>query len=190
MLDGRPEVLVDLDGVVYDWVGTMSGYLQYQGIEAPMELYSQWSVWEDWGISKGEFLRLWRMGVEDKVIYAQGALIEGAREALWYLSDQEYHIHFITNRLTKFGLHKEIVENTVSWLREAAVPYRSLSFTHNKGVKAEFGIDDSPDNIEQMQDAGVGAYLFTAPHNLGESSLPRVDSWAEFIDQVEGMNHG
>lgn len=192
MINGRPEIIVDLDNTVYDWIATVAGYLHYQGVDVDIADYQSWEVWEDWDIPKGQFDRLWRMGIEDDVIYRQGPIIEGARDALWQLSDMEFHITLATNRLSKFGLYSKIIDNTVDWLREAAIPYRGLLFTGNKGIMgASFGLDDSPEYVRQMQEAGIAAYLFDAPHNQGDTDLGRITEWSTFVEQVEGMtDHG
>jgi 5'(3')-deoxyribonucleotidase len=164
----RPTILVDLDGVVYDWVGQMAQYLHIQGvIEDPVKAiqdHHTWEIWEDWGIPEGEFMRWWRLGVEGKWIYAMGGLIPGARTALWRLSDMEWNIHIATSRLTKFGLHDKIVENTVDWLRSNNIPYRNLSFTANKrDIIADAAVDDNESNLSAY--FHVRPYLFGAPHN-------------------------
>ena len=186
----RPEIIVDLDGVVYPWAEVMAEYIgTYQGVDIGDGTYSQWSVWEDWGIPEGEFMRYWRMAIEDEVIYAQGPPIPGAREALWYLSDTEFHITLATSRLNRFGLHQKVVENTIKWLREACIPYRSLAFIENKKILgARYGIDDKPSNVQDMKHAGIQAYLFSAPHNQEVEEMDRVNSWSEFVEQIEGVD--
>lgn len=184
----RPTVIVDLDNVVYDWCGSMARWLannrafnfprmtvkdfepdtlfnyQLSDSEIAMRKYSQWAVWDDWKIPKGEFIRWWRLGVEAGEIYGQGPLIPGARNALWKLSDAEWDIHIATSRLTKFGLHDRIVENTSFWLRDNNIPYRQLSFTDSKTrILADAIVDDRWDNMD-MQVHGQ-CFEFGAPHN-------------------------
>lgn len=186
----RPEIVVDLDGVVYDWVTTMSQWLEYNGIPAPVEDHQTWRVWEDWMIPEGMFMRYWRIGIEQDVVYRQGPVMEGAAQALWYLSDNEFHITFATDRLSKFGLNKQVVDNTTAWLYDAGLPYRSLMFTANKDVRgAMFGIDDKPANVVAMQEADIAGFLYDAVHNQ-DADLPRVKTWMEFIEQIEGAYNG
>ena len=183
----RDEIVIDIDNVIYDWVEVMAQYLEYHGYAIDRSAYANWAVWEDWLIPKGAFMRFWRMGVEDGVIYGQGPAIEGARDALWYLSDAEWHITLATNRLSKFGLHRQVIDNTTQWLREANIPYRSLAFISNKGIQgAKFGLDDNPANVQQMAEAGMHAMLFSAPHNTNVNDLIRVANWTEVLDQIEG----
>lgn len=178
----RKSILVDLDGVVYDWVHTMAWWLKNNGaltkpVQELIESYSTWEIWDDWGIPEGEFMRWWRLGIEEGVIYKKGYDIDGARRALWQLSDAEWDIHIATSRLTKFGLHDSIVENTAYWLRENNIPYRSLSFTDRKSeILADAIVDD---NLINFGGAGHGVqFLFGAPHN--RSTL----TWDTIIEEL------
>jgi len=168
-MNKRPVILVDLDNVVYDWTRSMANWLYHNKATttAPprlMELYNQWAVWEDWGIPKGEFDRWWRLGIEEGAIYGKGPIIPGAREALWRLSDAEWHIHIATSRLTKFGLHDKVVQNTAQWLRENNIPYRDLSFVDDKTrIMADAIVDDKASNMDPRVHGRM--FLFGAPHN-------------------------
>lgn len=194
----RPVILVDLDNVVYDWAQSMARWLdrnhvlhfprttlktyepdtkfnhQLSQSEIAMREYKTWEVWEDWGIPKGEFIRWWRLGVEAEQIYAQGPLIAGARNALWRLSDAEWDIHIATSRLTKFGLHDQIVVNTASWLRDNNIPFRNIHFTDDKiAIIADAIVDDRADNMANNETGGFHGevpdmqFLFPANHNMG-----------------------
>ena len=208
-MNTRPVVLVDLDNVVMDWVKNMALWLDDNGaldhlkeekiyrpldIEHPilgfyqvsdivniaMAKYSQWSVWDDWKIPKGEFMRWWRLGIEAGEVYGNGPLIEGAREALWKLSDAEWNIHIVSNRLSKFGLHDQILINTAKWLKENNIPYRDFSLTSDKhSIHADAMIDDRADNMN-TESHGT-CFLFPAAHNQALS----VNS--KFIVQEPGI---
>lgn len=184
----RPVILVDLDNVVYDWTRAIAEFLEINGafrsrdlrarltervgeyvstednVTYAMQLYSQWAVWDDWGIPKGEFMRWWRLGVEQGWVYGLGPEIPGARRALWKLSDAEWHIHIATSRLTKFGLHDKIAENTARWLRDHNIPYRDLSLVSDKKrILADAIVDDKAENMNNYVHKRV--FHFGAPHN-------------------------
>lgn len=186
----RTEIVVDLDNVVYPWTDVILQYLAYQGDiddwEYAATKYTQWAIWEDIGLSKGHFDRRWRQAIEDGVLYAQGQPIDGAVEALWQLSDAEFHVTIATSRLNKFGLHHVVVENTVSWLREAGVPYRSLLFTDNKAIGgAAYVIDDSPKHLDQGRSVGATPILFDAPHNADKAGYLRAHDWRAVLYIIE-----
>lgn len=162
-------ILVDLDNVVYDWARAMAQWLVDNGmlrdVADAMERYTQWSIWEDWDIPKGEFIRWWRLGIEAGAIYGEGPVISGAREALWQLSDAEWDIHIATSRLTKFGLHDKIIENTARWLRNNNIPYRNCHFTDDKlAISGAAIVDDRLDNMDVRVHGR--AFLFPANHNI------------------------
>lgn len=185
----RKVILVDLDNVVYDWAGTMAKWLAENGAvpsaEWAMRLYSNWEVWDDWGIPKGEFLRWWRLGIEAGEVYAKGDVIGGARHALWILSDQEWDIHIATSRLTKFGLHDQIVINTANWLKDNNIPYRNIHFTDNKtAIKADAIIDDRADNMTPSMH--VRTFLFPANHNQ-KGFVRRIDQATAWKGIVETL---
>lgn len=166
----RKVILIDLDNVVYGWVESMAQWLMDNGAAQGrshgmmMRSYKHWEVWEDWGIPKGEFIRWWRLGIEEEVIYAKGPLIHGARNALWKLSDAEWDIHIATSRLTKFGLHNQIVINTTHWLKENNIPYRNLLFVNNKrSIIADAIVDDRKDNMSK--EVHAQRFWFPANHN-------------------------
>jgi len=187
----RKTVLVDLDNVVYDWIHAVSVWLLSQGavgydtVEEMNADYTKWKVWESWGLSQGEFFRWWRLGIEQEVIYAQGRLIPGARDALWILSDNEWDIHIATSRLTKFGLNASIVHNTASWLHQANIPYRQLSLVDNKTlIKADAIIDDKAENMDLNVHDKV--FLFPANHNLERvvTEDEQLEAWAKIVDEL------
>lgn len=185
---GRPRILVDLDNVVYDWTRSMANWLYHNKATQTvpprlMEQYGQWAVWEDWGIPEGEFMRWWRLGIEEGVIYGKGPIVPGARNALWQLSDAEWDIQICTNRLTKFGLHDQIVYNTVSWLKDNAIPYRGLLFTADKKqVLAEAIVDDREDNTHKTMHDQV--FVFPTNHNQSRPVLPseQEEFWQNIVN--------
>jgi 5'(3')-deoxyribonucleotidase len=198
----RPVIIVDLDNVVYDWVGAMAQWLNTNSVlnfaneiievksygpitkaQIAISKYSQWAVWDDWNIPQGEFIRWWRLGVEAGEIYARGPLIPGARDALWRLSDAEWDIHIATSRLTKFGLHDRIVENTSSWLRDNNIPYRQLSFTNQKTrIIADAIVDDRADNMDPYFHERT--FLYAAPHNVAEPQ--ERCTWPDIVEALLG----
>lgn len=192
-MSNRPVILVDLDNVVYDWAYSMAHWLYVNHVTTKcrglMQDYKSWEVWEDWNIPKGEFIRWWRLGIEAGEIYGKGPLIPGARDALWKLSDAEWDIHIATSRLTKFGLHDRIVENTATWLRDNNIPYRNIHFTDDKtAIRAEAIVDDRADNMAH----GVhgATFEFPANHNQERSVTAdeQVRAWGEIVEQLTPLN--
>jgi 5'(3')-deoxyribonucleotidase len=190
----RKTILVDLDNVVYDWARAMAQWLAHNGAlhgYAPaeaMKQYVTWEVWNDWKISKGEFTRWWRLGIEAGEIYGKGPLIAGARDSLWRLSDNEWDIQIVTSRLTKFGLHDTIIENTASWLRNNNIPYRGCLFTNHKtDICADAIVDDRADNMI-VDEAGphLAGFVFPANHNKGRvvTVTEQREAWFDIVQTL------
>lgn len=182
----RPTILVDIDNVVYDWVKAVCDFLAIRGVidygdrAEYMAKYKHWEVWEDWGLSKGEFLRWWRIGVEDGFIYRQGNAIKGARDALWRLSDAEWHIHLVTARLSKKAAYDKVVTNTADWLLAENIPYRTLTVSEKGSdrhkIMADVLVDDSKGNFNP--DAHDVFFEFAAPHNGSYTT------WENILEQL------
>ena len=197
----RPTILIDLDHVVYDWIHAMAiwlarnyalpDYMYSAGrkpVSVALERYETWEVWDDWGMSEGEFMHWWRLGIEKGEIYAKGSSIPGARTALWQLSDAEWHIHIVTSRLTKFGLHDQVVNNTSLWLRNNNIPYRSISFVNDKtAICAEAIVDDREDNMI-IDEAGphLQGFLFPSNHNSSYhvSAAEQKGAWEKIVKEL------
>jgi 5'(3')-deoxyribonucleotidase len=190
MSKSRPRIIIDLDNVVYDFVRSMAQHLRYSGavdypVDELMLKYKNWSFWEDWNIPKGEFMRWWRLGVEDGSIYGEGPLIPGARNAMWRLSDAEWHIIIATSRFNLFGMHDTVAMNTVRWLREENIPYRELMFTGSKTlVQADAIVDDRADNMNRNNHGAT--FHFPAAHHTGEfvSEEYMEDYWASIVKEL------
>ena len=190
----RPTVLIDLDHVVYDFVQEMAFWLADNGVLAnPIKAAYQskgWKVWEEWGMSEGEFMRWWRLGVEAGWVYAEGTPIPGARDALWKLSDANWDIHIATMRLNKFGLHHAIIGNTIDWLKTHNIPYRQLSFMSNKkDLRANAIVDDVADNMDgAVMGVHNRTFLFPANHNqthqVGDAE--RRKAWENIVEELVG----
>lgn len=170
----RKTLLVDLDNVVYPWAEVMAHLTAIGGLSNsyPQDLmaaYKTWSIWDDWQIPKGGFDRVWEKGIETGQMWGVNGDMAAfplprSVQALWTLSDREWHIHIITHRLNKFRLHDKAVLNTAEWLKWANIPYRSLTFTENKHVVlGDVLIDDNPQNL--IEHPAPVKILYPAPHN-------------------------
>ncbi len=180
----RKHILVDLDNVLYPFVEYMAMVMS-QSTEAGseedpnalMNLYRHYELWNDWGIPKGQFTFWWERAI-DKGLYKQGNPYSGGVTALWQLSDAEWDINIVTARLNMFKLHDQVVVNTAEWLKFYGIPFRHLTFTHDKWrIQADAIIDDDPKNL-----IGHNAplkFLYPAPHNLGFRQDPKTHDFIE-----------
>ncbi len=173
-------ILVDLDGVVYGWVEHMAmlfATTTLTNYSAPelMNLHRSWEVWEDWDIPKGEFNHYWDHWIREGIMYSglfgdrRIEPILGAREGMWKLSDNGWHIHIVTSRFDRSGLHEEAAMSTVAWLADTGIPYDSLTFTADKhNIMGEVIVDDRAHNL--INHPAPIHYLYPAQHNQSLTS--------------------
>ncbi len=193
-MSDRKVVIVDLDNVVYDFIYGLASFITSgradsasPDIDAMMAKYKTWGIHEDWEMPWGELKRFWRLGVEQNQIYAKGPLIPGARRALWQLSDAEWDIHIVSNRLTDFGLHDTIAISTATWLRDNNIPYRQLSLVNNKHrIMADAIVDDRENNMRKASHGQT--FLFPANHNTGFQVQPneQYSYWQNIVKTLCG----
>lgn len=155
----RKIVNVDLDGVVYDFVGAMRSAFDYRHNIDAGERYesdpkdwpdpSQWSIWKEWPISYDEFYRVMYAEIRDNFVFRQGAPIEGAVEGMEALGDIGFHVRIVTSKTFR---DKTITEkarrSTLSWLATHDIHYDTIAFSDAEqgktSYKAHVVIDDKP----------------------------------------------
>ena len=187
----RPRIIIDLDHVVYDFVLTFAEWLSQNralgslNVASAMRKYTSWGFHDNWGMSKGEWMRWWRLGIEADYIYRQGNLIPGARDAIWRLNDAEWHVILATNRLNVFGMHDKIVESSVAWLRDKNIPYRELLFTTDKTmIMSEAIVDDVHANMDELVHGRE--FLFPSNHNSDHyvTDVEKREAWEGIVNDL------
>jgi len=114
-------------------------------------------------------------------------VMPGAAEALWRLSDAGVWIRIITHRLWVNWGHAVAVSDTVEWLDRHAIPYRDICFLGRKPeVESDCYVDDSPDVIDALRDAGNTVVVFDAPYNRHLEG-PRAETWSDVEQEVVRM---
>lgn len=187
----RAIINIDLDNVVYDFAGAFHDYAE-ERLQRELPVTQTWDFWDEWGITKGAWNFLFRQGVEEGAIWRSGRVIPGAIEALWQLSDDEKHIRLVTNRLAHSFGHDLAVEHTVRWLRDNAIPYRSLAVIGYGEQKSNYQaltlVDDSIENVNDWEMNMPGrAVLFDQPWNHSSEIGLRAYNWADVVKFVREM---
>lgn len=173
---------VDLDGVCAEHtLGFRTIVAQRLGVKPEsLPLERGWDFAE-WGFGPGALEDHHRHAVVEARMFRDLAVIDGAAEALWRLSDAGVWIRIITHRLYVNWGHQAAVTDTVEWLDAARIPYRDLCFLGAKPqVEADLYIDDSPGNVSALRLAGNEVIVFDQPYNRSMDG-PRASTW----DQVE-----
>ena len=182
---GRPAVTaegivlgVDLDGVCADYTSAFRSLVaEDRGVD-PESLTTDVS-WDfgEWGLDRDEFLRLHRIAVQERRMFRDMPVIDGASETLWRLSDAGVWIRIITHRLVTNWGHALIVSDTVEWLDSQRIPYRDLCFLGNKPeAQADVYVEDAPHNIDALRASGNLVIAFDQPYNRSMAG-PRAEAW-------------
>lgn len=183
-------VNVDLDGVVYPFHLALEQFaLKYRLIADDGDLQlpdvNQWNMWEDWGISYGQWKSVFRKGVEQGVVWGMGQPIYKSVESLWRLSDAGWNIRITTHRLVhKFGHHAAITQ-TADWLEQHNVPFWDICFlgkSPKSTLYANAIVDDNLQNVVEFRETWPDSVciLFDQPWNQEEGGDDyRATGWEE-----------
>lgn len=171
---------VDLDGVCADYTTAFAQVVAEERDIDVSELTTDVS-WDfaEWGLDRDEFLRLHRLGVQERHMFRDMPAMDGVADALWRLSDAGVWIRIITHRLVTNWGHAVIVSDTVEWLDTNRIPYRDLCFLGAKPeAQADTYIEDAPHNIASLRAGGNTVVVFDQPYNR-DLDGPRASNWAE-----------
>lgn len=193
----RPIVNVDLDGCLFDFVGAFGAYAEsVLGRKLPRPTI--WDFWTEWDISKEDWKDLFQEAVSAGLWLRQSALILGARKALQEISDREYHIRVLTTRLVHARGFGMAASDTVNWLEEAKIPYRSLAIIGPGDSKTNYEahaiIDDYAPQVEDFaRIPGRIGIVFDQPWNQDTTSQSeevfRARGWSETIKILTEQVH-
>ena len=175
-------ICVDMDEVMAD---TLAEHLrrynqQYDESVTTDDLVGK-GLWEITPLERRQQLRAF-LDAED--FFEDLPLIPGSQEVLKDLSSR-FEIFIATQAMS--------VPNSLGpkyrWLQRhfPFIPPTNYVFCGNKCIlRADYLIDDLPKNLDRFEGQGL---LYTAPHNLEETSFPRVNNWrevAEYFAQFSG----
>lgn len=156
---------IDLDGVVYDFVGAIRKFVSNRYPHMPL-LDTGPTCWDfydvDWGMSLEAFLALCDDSVDNGFVFWDGDPIPGSVEMMRRLKNAGHTLHIVTDR--SYGTKSKIA--TTAWLKAYDVPYDTLTFASDKTlVRTDFFIDDKPANVKALRDAGCHAFLLDLGRN-------------------------
>lgn len=174
----------DLDGVIYPFHPIIRDYIGVP-IDSPL---IQWDFWNDWTppMTTEEWKEHFHRGVAEKHVFYKGYPLPGSMFGLARLKSLGHSIHIVTDRPFD-GAY----EFTDAWLRRESVPFDTLTISPDKtAVSTDIFLDDKPDNVRALIEAGTYGVLRDQPWNREASaqSLPRIKNWLEFINLVKEKN--
>ena len=177
---------VDLDGVCADFYGRMRE-IASEWFERPIDELTKTPSYglEEWGVdSRIAYESLHRFAVLHRDLFRSAPMVPGARKYLRMLSYEGARIRIITHRLYLYFLHRISVEQTVEWLDNHGIPYWDLCFMRDKEqAGADIYLDDSPDNVVRLREAGFHTIGFGNSTNAHLAS-PRAESWEHAYELI------
>lgn len=168
----KKRIGIDIDGVLYDFVGTFRDYVALIEHVDPDTLpdLQEWASWTQWGLTKARCSELF-----DGYIHAggflRGALGEGWKEALHKLAEK-HHVILVTARGMAAGTvspHARAAKiDTLKWLDIEGLSHIPIAFSLRKDVLGlDAHIDDARHHLEECDAAGILPICYDASHNQG-----------------------
>lgn len=177
---------IDLDGVCYDFSGSLREYLVAHGIRFKHECPppTRWEFYFDWGMSTDEFLTHCHRGVEAGYVFTHGGPLDEAPQAIRRLMSAGHTIHIITHR--SFGKNGASESATRSWLDSHNFRFTSLTFAEDKTiVPTDWMIEDNLGNYDALDATACTPVLVDRAWNhIPDDARRRVSSIGEFADLV------
>lgn len=160
----RKRVLVDLDGVVYDFHSCLKYLVEaHFGVRLPPvdELFDRWDGHKRYLDTEMEHW-LWTEGVEKYGLFRHGHVLRGAIDGLNLIS-QDYDIIIGTHRPPNAR------QDTLEWIAFNRIPCKEVVLLWNEEPKswidADVIIDDKPENVVDFIISGRYGILWSRPWN-------------------------
>lgn len=204
----RPVVVVDIDGVVFDFNDALA-HAAVVITGRPLHSFppaEEWDFMPAWGISLEEYFGLLEEAVRNHDLFARGRPLPGSIagwRALRAMGSRPF-IHVATD--CGHGDTIELArEQRVRWLEAWGFDYDALTFTADKGAVARehlerghrvFAVDDRPKNFDQLVESGAVTLLAEQRWNRHVDTDRRVRDLAAFADLVDSttsylvLSHG
>jgi uncharacterized HAD superfamily protein len=182
----------DIDDVLFPWYARVHQACLEAGITNDVEP-TTWRPYEEYGITQEEWIAALDVVTTKGNLYLSTGPDEDAARALRSLVFDGHEIHLVTARGI-LGHSRLIKRHTVRWLERYGIPYKSLTFTRDKGGAArfkelDFFIDDNVQNWLDVGSTNTASYLLDRPWNqeLPSAMLDefRVRSVQEYVDIIK-----
>jgi 5'(3')-deoxyribonucleotidase len=189
----KPRIVVDIDGVLYDWHSTVRFLMmKYRGISLPdlPQLFDCWDGHTRY-LSPDDIAWLWTVGVE-KGLFRHGHVLKGSIQALEQLSEVA-DIVIATHRPAGAA------NDTLSWLAFHRVPCKEVHLLYHEEPKwvipADGIVDDKPENVlswaNERPERPRLAVLWRRPWNesVTQDQLSQLDPWVLHTNNWEEVIH-
>lgn len=171
-------IMVDCDGVVYDFSSNFNAWAGQSGHKA-----DKWDFYTDWGWTTEQFVKeLNAFGADGG--FADDIPIDGTQEAIRRLLEAGHRVTFVTD------IPPTAEADRGWWIDfyfpgcEYIVSRDKTSFIDEQSIGEFWGIDDRVENVQHLRENNVKGYLLSYPWNDFDTELPRVKTLDEFVDLV------
>ena len=175
------KVMLDLDGVIYDFQGAANAALSARYGYADIGEWTHWNYGKE-QVSKEAWSWLWSEEGSRAIWTATGPERKYGKEIGRYLG-LNYDLIIVTHRP---GC---VEEATAGWLKRAEIIYDELwvlDHTNEKSVYAKdcaYAIEDKPENVDDLLDNTYAKVIM--PKLMYSSTYSRVHQRLEKIDRLE-----
>jgi hypothetical protein len=180
-------VNLDLDGVVYDFEGTMRAFVEAELGAANLPVPTRWHVWEDWGMTVQEWERAFHGAVEWGV-FGRGLPVDGAIEGVKTLLEEGHQVRFVTHKVLESKRATKIAMiDVVDWLGAYDLVHRvdlAMVRGHKQAYTADVVVDDKPAVHEWAQPGSLNV-VFDQPWN--QTLTPRY--WTDRTTRAYGWEN-
>lgn len=180
----------DLDGVLYDFGGSVRRYLDYigrpYGFKGGESEPHTWNFFKYWKMDSSEFVQICHDGVDAGFIF-QGPTRPGAVEAMRKVKEMGHTNVIITDR--QFGSSPEKSHlATRHWLEFHEFPYDELYFSADKVcVPTDVFVEDKLENYDAITAAGTPCALITRPWNARRDKRRRIQDISDYPTLVRTL---
>ena len=126
-------------------------------------------------------------------IFESAKLIDGAKETIDYLVNNNHKIIFVTLRGDSNELYKSSLRVTLDYFNKYNIPYTKIIFDSNdkasicKAENIDVMLDDSLKVISRVNKTKTRAILFNSK-NKQNYGCEQVTSWQEFINIIKEIS--
>ena len=187
----KKTILVDCDGVVFNWEYAFNLWMEEHGFEAVEGHQFMYDMGDRYGIPKEQVTKLIKMFNESAMI----GFLPPLRDAVEYItkmSDEGWEFIAITSlstnkyaqKLRKKNLEKLFGEDTfvkVTCLATGANKDNALSKYADSNL---WWIEDKPENALAGERVGLRPLVVEHGHNMNDDSVRRVKNWKEIYEIV------
>lgn len=174
----RPRIAVDLDGVVYDWGGTVNYLIRkHHGID--LEPATHWDYVEQ-NVPAHVWQWLWSDGVT-LGLFRYGHHLKGSVDGLRALAEVGA-LEVVTHR------PRAALQDTLRFVANLPDVFDGVHFLTSQEPKSLVGcdvyLDDAPHVVEEVTRAGKRAVLFSQPWNADTRGHVRANGWDDVVPAV------